>query len=246
MPMRWNIPTFTSLAFLSIFDVAGASPTVYDVDVSGHDAFSTVTLSGTITVADGKFGLLSSGDIVSYDLQTSGSVSASVQSINFEGPGHVIITLNPPECGVAGIFATGTCGFFATPTQLIFTNEAGRSMSFILGIGNSYVANVVFNPDSITAGQAIGCGFGPPCEQHSGVLHVVAPYVVGTAVPEPTHAALIGIGLLWLALAWKQAKTFREAKLQQRQSPFTSKFPNESTPGTIFRSWRSLCVRRGF
>jgi hypothetical protein len=118
-----------------------------------------------------------------------------------EPPG--VVSTFPPLCS-----APGTCGFFATPTQLIFTDDSARSMSFTNGIGNTSAASIVFSPNSVAATQSIGCNLEPgaPCEEHSGVIHLTAPYVVGTAVPEPADYALLGIGLLCVGFAWRWAR----------------------------------------
>ena len=188
--MRWNMPRFIGLVFLSVFEVAGAAPIVYNVNVSGNDSSSTFTLVGSITVADGKFGLLASTDIIAAFLSGWGG------EIAFSGD------FLPPSCS-AGL----TCGFFATPTQLMFTDVEGRSMSFtFLASGGTFSVehHLTFSPDGIT-GSARFCDL-VSCSDQSGVIHISAPYIVGTVVPEPATTALVGIGLVWLGFVWKRAR----------------------------------------
>jgi hypothetical protein len=97
--MRGHVVGLLAVAIMCGSGVAGATPIVYNVNVSD----SVETISGTITT-DGVIGTLVASDITAWSLSSNGPVAFSINSS---------IAGSAFGCAV-------TCGLIASPTTLVY------------------------------------------------------------------------------------------------------------------------------
>jgi hypothetical protein len=156
---------------------------------------------------------LQSGDTVSGTITTDGVTGTDLPVTNFFGPSHIIdwnVTLSDSNGPIVSFTRSdsdfsGTT-FSATPTELIINPADYDSLSFqiLLGINPNFVSFGWYGEGSFVD-YSYGTFFGP-----YWATGVSGPFIVATAVPEPSTGLLAGIGAVALVVSgWSRHRRAR-------------------------------------